>query len=111
MLLEFGYMPESRQRFATVTLILIYGLVFKENTTFSAKLLFGFIYIDKFSAIGIKICIFSWVMSALSMRNLINKSLKGILIWDVCSVVKSLKLLCVQNRMKVLFKFFIDVQM
>ncbi|ONM53552.1 nucleic acid binding [Zea mays] len=37
MLLEFGYMPESRQS-----------------------------YIDKFSAIGIKICIFSWVMSALS---------------------------------------------
>jgi len=56
MLLEFGYMPESRQRFATVTLILIYGLVFKENTTFSAKLLFGFSYIDKFSAFGIKIC-------------------------------------------------------
>jgi hypothetical protein len=47
-------------------LILIYGLVFKEKTTFSAKLLFGFSYIDKFSAIGIKICIFSWVMSALS---------------------------------------------
>jgi hypothetical protein len=49
LLLECCYMPESRQRFATVMcLILIYGLVSKENSSFSTKLLFGFSYIDKF---------------------------------------------------------------
>jgi len=59
------------------------ALCLNRAPTFSAKFLFYFSYIDKFSAIGIKICIFSWMISAIFMRNLINKSLKSILIWDV----------------------------
>jgi hypothetical protein len=64
------------------------ALCLNRTPKFSAKLLFDFSYIDKFSVFGIKIYTFYWMIFAFFMGHLINKSLKSILISDDCSVLK-----------------------